>query len=48
MHKIILHRNVVRFYRKADKDLKERLADAIDVIARNPHLDGHINKDLSG
>jgi len=24
--------------------LKERVADAIDVIARNPHLDGHIKK----
>ncbi len=24
--------------------MKERVADAIDVIARNPHLDGHIKK----
>ena len=40
MHKIILHRNVVKFYRKADKALKERLADAFDAIARNPHLGG--------
>ena len=44
MHKIILHRNTVKFYRKADDALKERVADAIDVIARNPHLDGHIKK----
>ena len=44
MHKIILHRNVVKFYRKADNALKERLADAMDVIARNPRLDGHIKK----
>ena len=44
MHKIILHRNGVKFYRKADEALKERLADAIDAIARNPHLDGHIKK----
>jgi mRNA interferase RelE/StbE len=44
MHKIILHRNAVKFYRKADDALKERVADAIDVIARNPHLDGHIKK----
>jgi mRNA interferase RelE/StbE len=44
MHKIILHRNAVKFYRKSDNALKERAADAIDVIARNPHLDGHIKK----
>ena len=44
MHKIILHRNAVKFYRKADNALKERVADAFDVIARNPHLDGHIKK----
>lgn len=44
MHKIILHRNTVKFYRKVDDGLKERVADAIDIIARNPHLDGHIKK----
>ncbi|HBB16009.1 MAG TPA: type II toxin-antitoxin system RelE/ParE family toxin [Syntrophus sp. (in: bacteria)] len=44
MHEIILHRNAVKFYRKADDTLKERVADAIDVIARNPRLDGHIKK----
>jgi mRNA-degrading endonuclease RelE of RelBE toxin-antitoxin system len=44
MHKIILHRNAAKFYRKADDALKERVTDAIDVIARNPHLDGHIKK----
>ena len=44
MHKIILHRNAVKFYHKADNALQERVADAIDVIARNPHLDGHIKK----
>lgn len=44
MHKIILHRNAVNFYRKANNALKERVADAIDVIARKPHLDGHIKK----
>lgn len=44
MHKIILHRNAVRFYRKADKALKERVSDAIDVIARNPRLDGQVKK----
>ena len=44
MHKIILHRNTVKFYRKADDALQERVTDAIDVIARNPHMDGHIKK----
>jgi len=44
MHKIILHRNTVKFYRKADDALKDRVADAVDVIARNPHLGGHIKK----
>jgi mRNA interferase RelE/StbE len=44
MHKIILHRNAVKFYRKADIALKERVADAIDIIAQNPHMDEHIKK----
>jgi len=44
MHKVIFHRNAVKFYRKADNALKERVADAINVIVRNPHLDGHIKK----
>ncbi|MDA8124280.1 MAG: type II toxin-antitoxin system RelE/ParE family toxin [Deltaproteobacteria bacterium] len=44
MHRILLHRNAVKFYRKADGTLKERIADAIDVITRNPHLDSHIRK----
>jgi mRNA interferase RelE/StbE len=44
MHNIVLHRNAVKFYGKADDALKERIADAINVIARNPRLDGHIKK----
>ena len=44
MHKIILHRNAVKFYRKADDALKERIADAIGAIAQNPRLGGHIKK----
>ena len=44
MHKIIVHRYAVKFYRKADDALKKRVADAIDGIARNPHMDGHIKK----
>ena len=46
MHKILLHRNANRFYRKADDALKARtrITDAIDVIALNPHMDGHIKK----
>jgi hypothetical protein len=28
MHKIILHRNAAKFYRKADDGLKERVAAA--------------------
>jgi len=39
MHKIILHRNAVKFYRKAGNALKERVSDAMEVIARNPHLE---------
>ena len=44
MHEIFFHRNAVKFYRKADDTLKERIADAIAVIARNPHRDSHIKK----
>ena len=41
---VIVHRYAVKFYRKADDALKKRVADAIDGIARNPHMDGHIKK----
>jgi mRNA interferase RelE/StbE len=44
MHKVILHRNAVKFYRKADDTLKERIANAVDIIVRNPRLDAHIKK----
>ena len=44
MHKVLFHRNAVKFYRKADDTLKERISYAIAVIAQNPHLDGHIKK----
>ena len=44
MHKILFHRNAAKFYRKADDTLKKRIADAINVIARNPRLDSHIKK----
>jgi mRNA interferase RelE/StbE len=44
MHKILFHRNAVKFYRQADDTLKKRIADAIDVVAGNPHLDSHIKK----
>jgi mRNA interferase RelE/StbE len=44
MHKILFHRNVVKFYRKSDDALKERITDAIDVIVPNPRLDSHIKK----
>ncbi|MBN2439354.1 MAG: type II toxin-antitoxin system RelE/ParE family toxin [Deltaproteobacteria bacterium] len=47
MHKILFHRNAVKFYRKADDALKKRIADAIDVVAGNPRLDSHI-KNLKG
>ena len=44
MHKIVFHRNAVKFYRKADDALKVRVGDAIDVIARDPHRNNHIKK----
>ena len=44
MPKIILHRNAAKFYRNADEVLKNRIVDAVDAIARNPRLDGHIKK----
>ena len=44
MHKILFHRNAVKFYRKADDALKKRIADAIDIVAGNPHPDSHIKK----
>ncbi len=44
MHKIVIHRHAIKFYQKADDVLKERVADAIDLIARNPHLNRHVKK----
>lgn len=44
MYKILLHRNAAKFYQNADEVLKIRIADAVDTIARNPRVDGHIKK----
>ena len=44
MHKIVLHRNAVRFYQEADTALRKRISDTMDVIARTPHRNSHIKK----
>ena len=44
MHKILLHRNSSKFYRKANESLKRKISVAIDALSRNPHLDVHVKK----
>ncbi len=44
MPKILLHRNAAKFYRNADEALKGRISDAVEAIALNPRLDGHVKK----
>ena len=44
MPKILLHRNAAKFYRNAEEALKGRISDAVDAIALNPRLDGHVKK----
>jgi hypothetical protein len=32
MHKIVLHKNAVRFYENADATTRERISKAMDII----------------
>ena len=44
MHKIILHRNAVKFFRKSDIITKNRISEALDIISKNPRFHPHIKK----
>lgn len=42
--KVILHKDAVKDYKKADSKLRTRISKAIDTIAENPFYDVHIKK----
>jgi len=44
MHKIVLHKNAVRFYENADATTRERISEALDIISKNPRYHTHIKK----
>ena len=44
MYKIILHKNAVKFYRKADENSRKKIDKAIKNISTNPYYGVHIKK----
>ncbi|KAF0122218.1 MAG: plasmid stabilization system [bacterium] len=44
MHKIVLHKNAVKFYKNADAMLKERISSALNAISKDPRYNVHIKK----
>jgi len=44
MYNIILHRNAVKFFKKADSITKNRISEAFDIISINPRYHPHIKK----
>jgi len=44
MHKIILHKHAVKFFRNAGTDLKDRIVAALDLISKEPRNHPHIKK----
>ena len=44
MHRIILHKNAVKFYNNSDPALKDRLSAAFDIISKDTRFHNHIKK----
>ena len=44
MYKVILHKVAVKFYKRADTNLRKRINSAIEVIVQNPCYHIHIKK----
>ena len=44
VHRIILHKNAVKFYNNADAVLKDRISAAVDIISKDPRYHNHIKK----
>ena len=44
MYKAILHKDAVKFYKKADANLRKRINSAIEVVLQNPRYHIHIKK----
>ncbi|OGL47778.1 MAG: hypothetical protein A2W05_11490 [Candidatus Schekmanbacteria bacterium RBG_16_38_10] len=44
MYKIILHKHVIKFYKKAVRDRQDRIEKAIADISENPYHGIHIKK----
>ena len=44
MHKVVLHKNAVKFYTKADDSLRKRINTSIDSIVKDPYYNTHTKK----
>jgi mRNA interferase RelE/StbE len=44
MYKVVLHKNVAKYYKRADKKLQGRIYTAINTILGNPRYHVHIRK----
>ncbi|HLG31368.1 MAG TPA: type II toxin-antitoxin system RelE/ParE family toxin [Candidatus Brocadiales bacterium] len=44
MYKAILHKDAIKFYKRADTNLRKRINSAIEVIVQNPPYHIHIKK----
>jgi len=42
VYKAILHKDAIKFYKRAGTDLRKRINSAIEVILQNPHYHIHI------
>lgn len=44
MYKVVLHKDAVKFYKKADAKLSERIKAAIETILQSPRVNTHVKK----
>ncbi len=44
MYKAILHKDAIKFYKRADTNLRKRINSAIEVVVQNPRYHIHIKK----
>ena len=44
MYKVILHKDAVKFYKKAPANLRKQINSAIEAVLQNPHYHIHIKK----
>jgi mRNA interferase RelE/StbE len=44
VYKAILHKDAIKFYKRADTNLRKRINSAIEVVVQNPRYHIHIKK----